>query len=255
MSVARLAELIQERQPCVVLTGAGISTESGIPDFRSAEGIWARVRPGRGRAHRRAPPRSFASLGVLRAPARSALARGAERRAPRPRRARRARLGAGRRDPEHRRAAPAGRLARGRRGARLGARGRVHPLRRPRADGGRRRLAPATAVPGLRRDPEAGRRDVRRAAAGTGDRAGAGARGGARVCSWSSARRSKCIRSPRCPGRRSPSGGALAIVNRGGTPWDAEAEVVLDAGAGQTLRGLAAALGMVGSDRPRRSDG
>jgi NAD-dependent SIR2 family protein deacetylase len=35
MSVARLAELLQWRGPCVVLTGAGISTESGIPDFRS----------------------------------------------------------------------------------------------------------------------------------------------------------------------------------------------------------------------------
>jgi NAD-dependent deacetylase len=41
----RLAELILERQPCVVLTGAGISTESGIPDFRSPTGIWARYDP------------------------------------------------------------------------------------------------------------------------------------------------------------------------------------------------------------------
>ena len=40
-----LAALLRERQPCVVLTGAGISTESGIPDFRSATGIWARVDP------------------------------------------------------------------------------------------------------------------------------------------------------------------------------------------------------------------
>ena len=40
-----LATLIRERQPCVVLTGAGISTESGIPDFRSATGIWANVDP------------------------------------------------------------------------------------------------------------------------------------------------------------------------------------------------------------------
>jgi NAD-dependent protein deacetylase/lipoamidase len=29
----------------VVLTGAGVSTESGIPDFRSASGIWATVDP------------------------------------------------------------------------------------------------------------------------------------------------------------------------------------------------------------------
>ena len=45
MSVAELAALVRERQPCVVLTGAGISTESGIPDFRSATGIWAQVDP------------------------------------------------------------------------------------------------------------------------------------------------------------------------------------------------------------------
>ena len=45
MSVSRLATLIRERQPCVVFTGAGISTESGIPDFRSPTGIWADVDP------------------------------------------------------------------------------------------------------------------------------------------------------------------------------------------------------------------
>jgi NAD-dependent deacetylase len=45
VSAARLATLIRERQPCVVLTGAGISTESGIPDFRSATGIWKDVDP------------------------------------------------------------------------------------------------------------------------------------------------------------------------------------------------------------------
>jgi NAD-dependent SIR2 family protein deacetylase len=42
---ARLAELIRGRQPCVVLTGAGVSTESGIPDFRSPTGVWAEVDP------------------------------------------------------------------------------------------------------------------------------------------------------------------------------------------------------------------
>jgi NAD-dependent deacetylase len=40
-----LAELICTTQPCVVLTGAGVSTESGIPDFRSPSGIWARYDP------------------------------------------------------------------------------------------------------------------------------------------------------------------------------------------------------------------
>jgi len=43
--VERLAELIRESGPCVVLTGAGVSTESGIPDFRSPTGIWADVDP------------------------------------------------------------------------------------------------------------------------------------------------------------------------------------------------------------------
>jgi NAD-dependent deacetylase len=40
-----LAELIRTRGPAVVLTGAGISTESGIPDFRSPTGLWARYDP------------------------------------------------------------------------------------------------------------------------------------------------------------------------------------------------------------------
>ena len=44
-TVRRLAELVRTRQPCVVLTGAGISTESGIPDFRSPTGIWAEYDP------------------------------------------------------------------------------------------------------------------------------------------------------------------------------------------------------------------
>jgi NAD-dependent deacetylase len=43
--MTELATLLRERQPCVVLTGAGISTESGIPDFRSPTGIWAQYDP------------------------------------------------------------------------------------------------------------------------------------------------------------------------------------------------------------------
>jgi NAD-dependent deacetylase len=42
---SRLAELIRENQPVVALTGAGVSTESGIPDFRSPTGIWAEFDP------------------------------------------------------------------------------------------------------------------------------------------------------------------------------------------------------------------
>jgi NAD-dependent deacetylase len=42
MEGAMLAELIRANQPCVALTGAGVSTESGIPDFRSAGGVWER---------------------------------------------------------------------------------------------------------------------------------------------------------------------------------------------------------------------
>jgi NAD-dependent deacetylase len=44
-SIRELADLVRERQPCVVLTGAGISTESGIPDFRSATGLLAQYDP------------------------------------------------------------------------------------------------------------------------------------------------------------------------------------------------------------------
>jgi NAD-dependent deacetylase len=44
-SIPALAALVRQHQPCVVLTGAGISTESGIPDFRSPTGIWATYDP------------------------------------------------------------------------------------------------------------------------------------------------------------------------------------------------------------------
>jgi NAD-dependent deacetylase len=44
-SVQALADLVASHQPCVVLTGAGMSTESGIPDFRSPTGLWAQFDP------------------------------------------------------------------------------------------------------------------------------------------------------------------------------------------------------------------
>jgi NAD-dependent deacetylase len=40
-----LAQLIAEADRAVVFTGAGISTESGIPDFRSPGGVWSRMKP------------------------------------------------------------------------------------------------------------------------------------------------------------------------------------------------------------------
>ncbi|MFQ5592454.1 MAG: NAD-dependent deacetylase, partial [Phycisphaerae bacterium] len=44
-AVEQLAGLLSAARVGVAFTGAGISTESGIPDFRSPGGIWARHRP------------------------------------------------------------------------------------------------------------------------------------------------------------------------------------------------------------------
>jgi NAD-dependent protein deacetylase/lipoamidase len=46
-NAARLASLLREAGSggTVVFTGAGVSTESGIPDFRSPGGIWSRYAP------------------------------------------------------------------------------------------------------------------------------------------------------------------------------------------------------------------
>jgi NAD-dependent deacetylase len=44
--VLRLAELLEVSSSAVVLTGAGVSVPSGIPDFRTPEtGLWAKVDP------------------------------------------------------------------------------------------------------------------------------------------------------------------------------------------------------------------
>lgn len=42
---ARLVDLIARASNVVVFTGAGMSTESGIPDFRSPGGVWSRMKP------------------------------------------------------------------------------------------------------------------------------------------------------------------------------------------------------------------
>jgi len=43
--IARLREMVDAAEAVVPFTGAGISTECGIPDFRSPGGIWTKMRP------------------------------------------------------------------------------------------------------------------------------------------------------------------------------------------------------------------
>ncbi|MDB5574114.1 MAG: NAD-dependent deacetylase [Tardiphaga sp.] len=43
--IDRLGDMIAESSAIVPFTGAGISTETGIPDFRSPGGLWTRHRP------------------------------------------------------------------------------------------------------------------------------------------------------------------------------------------------------------------
>lgn len=45
MSREALRAMIDEARRVAIFTGAGISTESGIPDFRSQNGIWTRMSP------------------------------------------------------------------------------------------------------------------------------------------------------------------------------------------------------------------
>ena len=44
-AIATLRDLVEEARVIVPFTGAGISTECGIPDFRSPGGIWTKMRP------------------------------------------------------------------------------------------------------------------------------------------------------------------------------------------------------------------
>jgi NAD-dependent protein deacetylases, SIR2 family len=45
MEIEQLADLILNSRRVVVFTGAGVSTESGIPDFRGPGGIWSKYDP------------------------------------------------------------------------------------------------------------------------------------------------------------------------------------------------------------------
>lgn len=44
-AVQALADMVRTSSRAVIFTGAGISTESGIPDFRSPTGIWTQMAP------------------------------------------------------------------------------------------------------------------------------------------------------------------------------------------------------------------
>lgn len=44
--ISALAHWMYEAKHLVVFTGAGISTESGLPDFRGPDGIWTRQAKG-----------------------------------------------------------------------------------------------------------------------------------------------------------------------------------------------------------------
>jgi len=43
--IARAADMVINSNLTLALTGAGISVESGIPDFRSAGGLWSKYDP------------------------------------------------------------------------------------------------------------------------------------------------------------------------------------------------------------------
>ena len=45
VTIDRAIEVLAVKQSILVFTGAGISTESGIPDFRGPDGVWSRVDP------------------------------------------------------------------------------------------------------------------------------------------------------------------------------------------------------------------
>src|SRR3990172_7657108 len=51
-SIERAARDLLNSRHAIALTGAGISTESGIPDFRGPSGIWTRDPAAESRAYR-----------------------------------------------------------------------------------------------------------------------------------------------------------------------------------------------------------
>ncbi len=247
MSVDRLAELLRERQPCVVPTGAGISTESGIPDFRSAGGIWERYDPyevGHIDSLRRDPARVW-EFYALRP---DALAQA---------------------EPNDGHRAPAELEQHGWIRAivtqnvdglhqRAGSRGvvEVHGSLREAeclACGVRVPMADAIASLPLPACPDCGE-VLKPGVVMFGELLPVAAIERAQQLAAEAGLLLVVGPTPEVhpvaalPGETLAAGGALALVNRGGTPWDSRAELVLDAGAGETLRAAAAALDIVESD-------
>ncbi len=254
MSVERLAELVREAAPCVVLTGAGVSTESGIPDFRSAEGIWARYDPfevAHIDAFRRDPARVW-EFYALRLDA----------------------LAQARPNDGHQALAE------------LEERGWIRAVVTQNVDGLHRAAGSQEVVEvhGSLREAECVHCGVRvpiaealaelplPACPECGEVLKPGVVMFGELLPVDAIERAQQLAAEAglllvvgsslevhpvagLPGETLATGGALAIVNRGGTPWDSRAELVIGAGAGETMRALAAALGMVEPDRPRRSDG
>jgi NAD-dependent deacetylase len=254
VSVERLAELFERRGSCVVLTGAGVSTESGIPDFRSAEGIWATHDPldvGHLDAFHRDPARVW-EFYALRLDALAEV------------------------KPND------GHLAL----AELERRGWIRAVVTQNVDGLHRAAGSQEVVEvhGSLREAQCIHCGVRVPIADAvadlplpacpecGEVLKPGVVMFGELLPADAIERAQRLATEAdlmlvvgsslevhpvaaLPGETLGAGGALAIVNRGATPWDSHADVAVDAGAGETLRALAAALDMVEADRPRRSDG
>lgn len=244
VDIGRLTRLVLERQPCVVLTGAGISTESGIPDFRSAEGIWARYDPfevAHIDAFRRYPARVW-EFYALRLDV----------------------LGQAEPNEGHRALAE------------LEEHGWIRAVVTQNVDGLHARAGSREVVEvhGSLREAECIRCGMRVPMADVlgslpsppcpecGEVLKPGVVMFGELLPVEAIERAQRLAAEAglllvvgsslevhpiaaLPEATLTMGGALAIVNRGSTPWDARAEVVLDAGAGETLRALAAAVAMV----------
>ncbi len=244
--VRQLARLVREHQPCVVLTGAGISTESGIPDFRSQEGIWAQYDPfevAHVDAFRRDPARVW-EFYALRLDV----------------------LGQAEPNDGHRALAE------------LEQRGWIRAVVTQNVDGLHERAGSREIVEvhGSLREAECVRCGVRVPMAEVvpqlplppcpecGEVLKPGVVMFGELLPAAAIERAQRLAAEAglllvvgsslevypvagLPEATLAAGGALAIVNRGGTPWDARAGLTIDAAAGETLRALAAALpGIVG---------